>query len=491
MKRALISAVFVCLAVTGCATSEVESRVVLGFTLEPTSLDISGTAGQSIPQVLLDNVYEGLLRVEEDGQIIPGLAESYEVSDDGLRYVFTIRDAKFHDGTALSAADVVWSLNRLLNDKATDILPTQLAQFAKVTSVTSSDAVVTLELSERDNDLLYNLTQRGGVIFKKDTSDFANSANGTGPYTLGTWDKGNSITLERFGDYWGRRADTDTVVFRYFADATALSNAMLAGDIDVMTTVQSPETLSVFESRDDLKVLSGSTNCEVTLGMNNSRAPFNDASVRKAVRQAIDKRALINTAWAGYGIEIGSFVPPTDPWFEDLTGIAPFNPNAARDALAKAGVKQGTPITLDLPPINYATNSGEFIAAALNDVGFDVSIKPVTWEEWLDRVFTKADYDLTIVCHIERNDMAIYANPEYYFRFDNPEYQQLIATAGTAETAEARTKSLRAAARILSEQSASDWLWLIPNLQVAKREVAGVVKTSVGDSYYVARIERV
>jgi peptide/nickel transport system substrate-binding protein len=106
-------------------------------------------------------------------------------------------------------------------------------------------------------------------------------------------------------------------------------------------------------------------------------------------------------------------------------------------------------------------------------------------------VFTKADYDLTIVCHIERNDMAIYANPEYYFRFDNPEYQQLIATAGTAETAEARTKSLRAAARILSEQSASDWLWLIPNLQVAKREVAGVVKTSVGDSYYVARIERV
>lgn len=491
MKRALISAIFVCLAVTGCATNEVESRVVLGFTLEPTSLDISGTAGQSIPQVLLDNVYEGLLRVEEDGQIVPGLAESYEVSDDGLRYEFTVRDAQFHDGSALSAEDVTWSLNRLLNDKATDVLPTQLAQFAKVTSVTSNGAVVTLELSERDNDLLYNLTQRGGVIFKKDTSDFANSANGTGPYTIGAWDKGNSITLERFSDYWGRRADTDTVVFRYFADATALSNAMLAGDIDVMTTVQSPETLSVFESRDDLKVLSGSTNCEVTLGMNNSRAPFNDASVRKAVRQAIDKRALINTAWAGYGIEIGSFVPPTDPWFEDLTGIAPFNPNASRDALAQAGVKQGTPITLDLPPINYATNSGEFIAAALNDVGFDVSIKPVTWEEWLDRVFTKADYDLTIVCHIERNDMAIYANPEYYFRFDNPEYQQLIAAAGTAETAEARTESLRAAARILSEQSASDWLWLIPNLQVAKRDVAGVVKTSVGDSYYVARIERV
>ena len=255
--------------------------------------------------------------------------------------------------------------------------------------------------------------------------------------------------------------------------------------------VSAVETLTVFEARDDLKVLSGSTNCEVTLGMNNSRAPFDNAAVRKAVRQAIDKSALIDTAWGGYGMEIGSFVPPTDPWFEDLTGVAPFDPNAARDALAKAGVKQGTPVTLDLPPINYATNSGEFIAAALNDVGFAVTIKPVTWEEWLDRVFTKADYDLTIVCHIERNDMAIYANPGYYFRFDNREYQDLVAAAGTADTPKARTESLRAAARILSEQSASDWLWLMPNLQVAQREIAGIVKTSVGDSYYVARIERV
>lgn len=87
--------------------------------------------------------------------------------------------------------------------------------------------------------------------------------------------------------------------------------------------------------------------------------------------------------------------------------------------------------------------------------------------------------------------MAIYANPGYYFRFDNREYQDLVAAAGTADTPKARTESLRAAARILSEQSASDWLWLMPNLQVAQREIAGIVKTSVGDSYYVARIERV
>lgn len=491
MKRALLVAAAVCMLTAGCATTQTPDQVTLGFTLEPTSLDISGTAGQAIPQVLLDNVYEGLVRVDDDGSITPSLAESYTISEDGLSYRFTLREARFHDGSTLTAADVVWSLSRLLDDGSTAILPTQLAQFSRVNTVEASGNVVTLTLSERDNDLMYNLTQRGGVIFRKETTAFANAAIGTGPFVLTKWDKGNSITLERFNDYWGRKADTNTVVFRYFADATALSNAMLAGDIDVMTTVQSPESLSVFQSRDDVKVLSGSTNCEVTLGMNNSRAPFNDASVRKAVRQAIDKQALIKTAWAGYGTEIGSFVPPTDPWYEDLTDVAPYDPGAARDALFTAGVKPGTPITLDVPPINYATNSSEFIAAALNDVGFAVSIKPVTWEEWLDRVFTKADFDLTIVCHIERNDMAIYANPDYYFRFDNAEYRDLIAAAGSAATDSARTQSLRDAARILAEQSASDWLWLMPNLQVAKRDVAGIVKNSVGDSYYVARIERV
>ena len=319
----------------------------------------------------------------------------------------------------------------------------------------------------------------------------ATTANGTGPYKFKEWNRGNNITLVRNDAYWGTKAKTKTVVFRYILDATALSNAMLSGQLDVLTTVAEPRLLSTFKANKNLKVYSGTTNCEVVLSMNNSKAPFNNKFVRQAVRSAIDKKALIKTAAAGYGTQIGSFVPPTDPWFEDLTGVAPFDPNAARDALAKAGVKQGTPVTLDLPPINYATNSGEFIAAALNDVGFEVTIKPVTWEEWLDRVFTKADYDLTIVCHIERNDMAIYANPGYYFRFDNREYQDLVAAAGTADTPKARTESLRAAARILSEQSASDWLWLMPNLQVAQREIAGIVKTSVGDSYYVARIERV
>ena len=94
------------LALNACAPANQAEVVTLGFTLEPTSLDISGTAGQAIPQVLLENVYEGLVRVNDDGSIEPSLAKSFTVSDDGLTYSFSLRDAQFHDGASLTADDV-------------------------------------------------------------------------------------------------------------------------------------------------------------------------------------------------------------------------------------------------------------------------------------------------------------------------------------------------------------------------------------------------
>jgi peptide/nickel transport system substrate-binding protein len=106
----------------------------------------------------------------------------------------------------------------------------------------------------------------------------------------------------------------------------------------------------------------------------------------------------------------------------------------------------------------------------------------------LDRVFAKANYDMSIVAHVERNDMAIYANPDYYFKFNNAQYQGLITQASEARTQAARNTALRKAARILNDQHASDWLWLLPNLQVAKTNVTGFPLNAVGDAYSVADV---
>jgi len=105
-------------------------------------------------------------------------------------------------------------------------------------------------------------------------------------------------------------------------------------------------------------------------------------------------------------------------------------------------------------------------------------------------VFTKGDYDMTVVCHVERNDMAVYANPGYYFHYDSAKYQALIKTASTAKTPADQVAALKKAARLLANDSASDWLWLLPNLQVAKKGITGFPPNSVGDAYSVAGITK-
>ena len=463
-------------------------QVVIGAVIEPSSLDLTGAAGAEIPQLLLGNVYEGLLQITDRGSIQPSLASSYKVSPDGKTYTFTLKSARFHDGSRMTAGDVVWSLRRLI-DPASPVTPDLKGQFDRIASIKSTGpSTVVVTLKTRDNDFEFNLTQRGGAIFKANTSSFASTANGTGPYKVKTWNRGTSVTLERNEQYHGAKAKTKTVVFRYILDSTALSNAMLSGQIDIMTTVQSPELLDVFRQRKNLKVYSGSTTFEVTMGMNNSRAPLNNVKVRQAIRQAIDKRALVKTAWAGYGLRIGSFVPPTDPWFENLANRYPYDLAKSRQLLAEAGYPNGFNLTLDVPGIPYATASQEFIAASLAKVGIKVTIRPVSFPEWISRVFLQADYDMTIIAHVEPNDMAIYANPNYYFRFDNAEYRNLLTEAREAETKSARNAAIRRAARILADQHVSDWLWLLPNIQVAKANVTGFPVRAIGGGYVVADI---
>ncbi len=473
----------------GSPVSAASDSVVIGFALEPLNLDISGTAGAAIPEVLLNNVYEGLLRIQSDGKIVPGLAQSYTQSKDGLTWTFKLRKAKFHGGQILNASDVVWSFNRVLSPTDISVLPAQKKEFTNVASVTAKGAdTIILVLKERDNNVLFSLTQRGGVIFKTGSTNFATTANGTGPYKFKEWNRGNNITLVRNDQYWGAAAKTKNVIFRYINDATALSNAMLSGQLDILTTVAEPRLLSAFKAKKNLQVVGGTTNCEVVLSMNNAKAPFNNKFVRQAVRSAINKKALIKTAAAGYGTQIGSFVPPTDPWYEDLNGLFPYNLKTAKALLAKGGYPDGFNVQLDVPPVWYARDSQEFVAASLKKIGINVTLKPVAWGEWIDRVFTKANYDMSIVCHIERNDMSIYANPNYYFKYNSAEYQGLLKKASSSKTPAGQVGFLKKAARILAEDSPSDWLFLQARNQVARKSVTGFPANSVGDSYSVSDI---
>lgn len=443
------------------------TNVVVGAVLEPTSLDIVHTAGAALDQILLDNIYETLLTTDESGTIEPGLADLPEVSADGTVYTFALQDGvTFHDGHALTSADVVWSLEALSAEDAAGA-----EDLAAISSITApDDLTVELTLTQPDNDLLFNLTRRAGAVLPADATGLENSADGTGPFVFEEWNTGTSISLGVNADYWGDVPSIAGVTFLYFTEPNAAVNAFTTGDADILTGVNS-DLVGPLQDNPDYVVNEGTTNGEFTLGFNNSREPLTNRDVRLAIRQAIDKEG-VKELYNGFGTIIGGPVPPTDPWYEDLTDIAPYDPEASRQLLADAGYGDGLDLVLVYPNI-YPTTTAEYVASQLADVGITVEIQTVEFSVWLEQVYTNGDYDLTAVLHVEPHDIGNYANPDYYWHYDSPVVQQLIGDAKVAPTQEEATELLKQAARQISEDSPVDWLILAADLTVARKGVTG------------------
>ena len=152
--------------------------------------------------------------------------------------------------------------------------------------------------------------------------------------------------------------------------------------------------------------------------------------MRRAINYAINRKALIKTAYAGYGKLIGTHSSPADPWYLDLSNTYPYDPAKAKKLLAQAGYAKGFSLTMQLPPVNYAQQSGAFIQSELGQVGIKVKIQNVDFPLWINRVFASANYDLTIIAHVEARDLIKYADPKYYWRYDNKTVQKLIAAGG-------------------------------------------------------------
>ncbi|TDD36148.1 ABC transporter substrate-binding protein [Nonomuraea terrae] len=450
----------------------------VGFVAEPANLDFTSTEGVAIPQALLVNVYEGLVKLDQNGQIVPLLAEKWDVSDDRTSYTFTLRkNVTFSSGAPFTADDVVFSLDRVKTDWKLKI-KSQLDVIDTVEKKDDSTVVVTLK--RPSNGFLYSMATRLGAMFSRTgVSDLANKPIGTGPYVLGSWRRGDSIQLQPNPAYWGTKPSLSSVTLKYFKDATAMNNALLTGGIDAISSVQAPESLQQFADPNRFQTVEGTTNGEVVLSMNNGRPPFDDKKVRQAVRHAIDHKALLDTAWAGRGQLIGSMVPPTDPWYEDRTGDYPYDPAKAKELLGGKTYD----VKMRIPNLPYAVNSAQVVKSQLAQVGINAEIEPLEFPaRWLDVVFTQGDYDMSIINHVEPRDMGIFADKSYYFRYDNPEFGELLAAADEG-TEQEQTESLKQAAKLLSDDAAADFLFLFPNLVVAKKGVTGLPKNAIAEQF--------
>ncbi|HEY3510659.1 MAG TPA: ABC transporter substrate-binding protein [Kribbella sp.] len=461
----------------------------IGLVAEPASLDFTTTDGAAIPQVLLGNVYETLVKQDDSGKIVPSLAKSWTVSPDRKTYTFDLVDnAKFTGGKKFTASDAVFSINRV-KTAWTISLKSAMDVVSAAKAVSPTQLQVTL--TKPSNDWLFRMTTRIGAMFSETgVSALATAPVGTGPFKFSKWNRGDSIVLARNDDYWGTKPNFAQITLKYFKDATALNNALLTGTINVIGTVQAPEALSQFTSNSKYQVIEGTTNGEVLLSFNNSRPVFKDIRTRQAIRMAIDHKALLDTCWAGRGKLIGSMVPPTDPWYEDLTGIAPYDLAKAKSLLQASGAA-GQTLRLRLPTLPYATSCGQVVKSDLEQAGLKVQIDQLEFPAaWLTTVFKNADYDMSIIAHVEPRDLgAVFGNPKYYTRYDDPTLQADLAAADAGDEA-TQVAEMKKAARRLSEQAAGDWLFLLPNLMVADKDIKGLPTNAITENFDLSKLSR-
>jgi len=441
--------------------------------VEPPGLDPTTATSAVIPRVVYSNILEGLVKIDRNGKIAPALVRDFKISKDGKEYTFILKKGvKFHDGKPFDAEDVKFTFERLMDPKTATAHPEYYKDIDSVQVVDSH--TVKIKMKNVNSMFLFNLARPDSIIVNKQAVDRLKSAPiGTGPFKFVEWVRGDHITLAKFDDYHRKGIPyLDKVTFNFIGDPSAQIASLKAGDIDVIAYDVSPENALLLEKDPKFKVLNGYTTTKVILSTNNSRKPFNDVRIRRAMAHAIDRTALIKGAMSGYGVSIGSHMDPGNPYYVDLTPYYPYNPEKAKQLLKEAGYADGFEAVIKLPErYVYARRSGEIIADMFSQVGIRLKIELTEWGQWIDRVFKNADYDLTVIGHAEPFDINIYAKPTYYFRYDSPKFQETLKKAEMEADPKIRKEFYIACQKIITEDAVNGFLFVLPSLPTMKKEI--------------------
>lgn len=400
LKWSLILLALICVfAVKSSWAATPANVLVVGQIAEPKSLDPHAVTAVNDFRILM-NIYDGLVRYEDGSlDVEPALAESWTISEDGLEYVFSLRQGvSFHDGTPFNAEAVVFNFQRMLNEDHpyhhTGPFPLSF-YFGQVESVEALDTYsVKFVLKEPFAPLLSNLAYPTGLIVspdsvKKHEEDFGRNPSGTGPYRFEDWRANTRVVLVRNDEYWGGAPELEAVVFRPITDANTRVAEMLSGGIDIMVEVP-PDNVAQFKTAPDFQIFEQAGPHLWFLILNLKEGPFQDKKARQAVNYAINKEALVRDVLQGTADIAAGPTPPAFSWaYNDELEPYPYDPEKARKLLKEAGA-QGSEITF------YVTEGGSgmldplsmgaAIQADLSEVGLNVKIETYEWNTFLGRV---------------------------------------------------------------------------------------------------------
>jgi peptide/nickel transport system substrate-binding protein len=444
--------------------SEDESLQSEGGTLRVAMQPIVNTdpiAISSDSEVLVANhVYDYLIDIDAQSNIIPRLATEWGASDGGLTYTFQLADgAKWHDGSDFSANDVAWTFNRLRTSEGT---PTA-DLFANVESVEATgDLEVAFKLTEPNSFFLYDLSDNHALILKEGTEDADSDFNGTGPFKVDQYSPEDRIELVANEDYFIEgQPKLDRVEIIFFGDDAASIDALIGGQIDL--AMRMPTALFVsLQDESGINTVSIPTNGFDLVRLRSDREPGNDPRVMQALKLATDREAIFNVVQQSFGA-IGNDTP-IGPLYEAYydPSIAPpaRDIEAARAILADAGYDENNPLQLTLHTPD--TGGRPDLAAVLKEqwseagVEIEISVEPESvyygdegWLEvdlgitgWGSRPYPQFYLDTMLISGAKWNES----------HFADEEFDQLVTTAGTTVDDSQRVKSYREIQQLLSER---------------------------------------
>ena len=442
------------------------------------SLDPHQTVAAGTREVLF-NIFEGLVKPNSDGEMIPAVAEKYELSEDGTTYTFTLRDGvKFHNGQTVTAEDVVYSINRCAAVPEGQEKPL-VAAFSAVKSVEALDEkTVAVTIAQRDLEFISYMT---AAIIPAGYADQATAPVGTGPFRFVSRTPQENFIMERFEDYWGTPAWLDKVTYKICENADALVMNLNGSSIDLCAHLTSAQAAQL---NSNFKVLEGTMNLVQAIYLNNQAKPFDNQLVRQALCYAIDRQGIMDMVADGHGTAVGSSIYPafTKYFLPELVDKYPHSVEKAKELLAQAGYPNGFDMTISVPN-NYQPHmdTAEVVAEQLREAGIRVTIQPVEWSTWLDTIYNGRQFQATVV-GVDAANMTARAMLERFtsdyaknfINYSNPAYDALFQQAINATDEAAQTDLYKQMEAMLADTAANVYIQDLSDLVAMRQDLGGL-----------------
>lgn len=397
----------------------------LDDTLDPHTMVSAGT------REVLFNVYEGLVKPDTHGNLVPAVASEYSISDTGDTFTFTLRDGVlFHNGNTVTVKDVVYSISRAAGlETGTPLID----GFDAVASVEATDdKTVVVNLTEPNIEFLALLT--AGII--PDGNDPTTEVVGTGPFKFVSRSPQENIILEKFDGYWGTAPYVDSVTYKIIDNSETLVMSLKSGAVDLVAHLTSAQ---VNELGEGFTIAEGTMNLVQAVYLNNAVEPFNNIKVRQALSYALDRQGIMDFLADGRGAAVGSSMYPAFlKYFRpELVDYYTYDVEKAKQLLTEAGYPDGFEMDITVPS-NYQphVDTAEVIAQQLKAIGVTVNIRSVDWETWLNDVYLGRDYQSTVI-GVDASMMTARAMLERFTsdsgsnftNFSDPEYDSIFKEA--------------------------------------------------------------